>query len=208
MNFHGYDAPDWSYWRLFPVTLDEAVALSLNVDPRPQWGSGGGLFTYHLPSDRRNLARRCVGWSLPAAMPPHGQEAPCHGQNLVKLGEFARWALDRGWDIPVELRELVDNNMLSTSSDDNDEPDPPKVRAPLARRLAARLVCEQWLIGLMRDGPTKTRGEYAAEARQKFVISHRSFLHVWANAIAATGAVEWSKPGPKSQRRIDTPNKS
>jgi hypothetical protein len=147
-------------------------------------------FTQHLV-----LARRCIRETLAAAQPRHGEDH-------VALKVFARWALDLGWPIPAEMRDLVDTNMVSTKSDDADEPHPPSTAA-------AERECQKWLSGLMRERPNPmTRAQYKAEAREKFGVGTRASDRAWHAAIEETGS-DWNKPGPrKSKHRIDTPNNS
>lgn len=62
--------------------------------------------------------------------------------------------------------------------------------------------CQQWLAGLMREGPHKVRDEYFKEASSKFPgLTGRGFKRAWSNAIVnAEAAEDWSKPGRKSQK--------
>jgi hypothetical protein len=112
------DTPDWSFWRLVPtVTLFEAVALSLNLDPRvlvphPRGGRPAGLSVVRIPPPefyfRLDLARRCINETLPAAKPRYGEEH-------VTLQCFTKWSIGFGWDIPPDLEALANVNELSDS---------------------------------------------------------------------------------------------
>ena len=73
--------------------------------------------------------------------------------------------------------------------------------------ISAERDCRGWLEGLMRNGPKeKAKEEYRTEALNRFSgLSIRSFESAWKQAITNTGKVEWSRPGRRSKRRIDTP---
>jgi hypothetical protein len=60
--------------------------------------------------------------------------------------------------------------------------------------------CHRWLLQLMStSSPTKNKDSYYREAQQRFgSISRRSFDNAWATALSASGAEDWSKPGPKT----------
>jgi hypothetical protein len=96
-----YPPPDWDYWRNIPtLTLFEAVALSLNIEPRffaehpahpPSTISPiTALVRPAVFHERLDLTQRCIGETLPAAKPRDGVEH-------VTLTEFAVWATGLGW---------------------------------------------------------------------------------------------------------------
>ena len=70
--------------------------------------------------------------------------------------------------------------------------------------------CERWLVELMKGGksPEMPKADYLKAAKKNFAVSHRGFDRAWDTAIKETGNSDWSKPGRKSSRRIDTPIKS
>jgi hypothetical protein len=113
MRLDENDEPDWSYWQLVPtVTLFEAVSLSLNIDPRrlvphPAGGGSAGIAIARIPPpgfyNRLDLGRRCVGETLPAAEPRHGEEH-------VRLPSFTEWATGLGWSVPPELHDMAADN--------------------------------------------------------------------------------------------------
>lgn len=102
-------APDWSYWRGVPtVTLFEACALSLGADPKKlvphiPGGAPSGILMSLIPPEglaqRLDLAKRCLGETLPAAGPRYGEEH-------VRIPEFIQWAAALDWELPTELLEL------------------------------------------------------------------------------------------------------
>jgi hypothetical protein len=197
--------PEWAFWLLVPtVTPFEAVALSMDVDPKwlvePDGRRRSGLAWVMFPPAGfiycLELTRRCIGETLPPAQSRHGEDR-------VALRAFTRWALDLGWDLPVEMRELVDNNIVSTRSGDGDEPGPPTAHPTVA----AETKCQKWLSELMIAGPkTMTRDEYEAAGRERFRVGPRAWGRAWANAIKETGKIEWSNSGRrKSKHRTDTP---
>jgi hypothetical protein len=110
------DAPDWSFWRQVPtLTLEEAVSLSLNIDPRklvthPAGGGCAGIaISRILPPEfyrQLDLATRCIGETLPAAKSRYGKEH-------VRLYSFTRWAAGIGWDLPSALQNLTREVELS-----------------------------------------------------------------------------------------------
>ena len=63
--------------------------------------------------------------------------------------------------------------------------------------------CEQWLVGLMRDGgkKQKIKTEYRDEAMKEFGIGWRSFDRAWDHAVNDTHS-KWGKPGRRSQRGV------
>jgi hypothetical protein len=73
--------------------------------------------------------------------------------------------------------------------------------------IKAETDCQKWLLELMKkpSEPTKNRDDYRTEAIQRFGVGKRSFKRAWDNAIRKTDNLSWSRPGPKSKRRIDTP---
>jgi hypothetical protein len=106
-----YPPPNWRYWGIVPtVSLFEAVALSLNIEPR-----FFEAHPAHVPStmsliialvqppafhERLDLARRCIGETLSAANARGGEEH-------VRISDFVKWATGLGWDLPPELLELA-----------------------------------------------------------------------------------------------------
>jgi hypothetical protein len=62
---------------------------------------------------------------------------------------------------------------------------------------------QAWLEAEMRSSPSVTPGKDVMRVRAKeaeHVFSGEGFNRAWANAVTATGAVEWSKAGRKSKR--------
>jgi hypothetical protein len=109
--------PNWGTWAHVPsVTLPEAVALSLNIDPhklRPNphsWKAGRLLFQEGLEFENRlMLAERCLGETLPG--PVNKMAVRYYDTDaLVRLPEFAAWAQSVEWQIPAELARLSGND--------------------------------------------------------------------------------------------------
>jgi hypothetical protein len=107
-------APDWGWWSHVPtVTLHEAVALSLNIDPKQLRRASthaliaGRQFDEGPEFERRlALANRCLGDTLPGPL----NQLSVHYYNeaaAVRLREFARWAHSVEWRVPPELARLA-----------------------------------------------------------------------------------------------------
>jgi hypothetical protein len=98
-------APDWEWWKHVPtVTLREAVALSLDLDPARSLELRGSSERREFEK-RLALATRCYGESLEGlnrVAVGYGVAAP-----TVKLQAFAKWAMGIGLEIPGVLSELA-----------------------------------------------------------------------------------------------------
>lgn len=99
-------SPDWGWWRHVPtVTLREAVALSLNIDPARSLE----LLSFHERREfekRQALAKRCLGEGLDGPL----NWAVVHyegAEPVVSLKAFATWAIDVDWQIPAALAQLA-----------------------------------------------------------------------------------------------------
>ncbi len=70
--------------------------------------------------------------------------------------------------------------------------------------------CKEWLYNLMKkeSSPPNSKRQYEDDAIAKFNVSHRGFERSWREAVVTTGSTAWSKPGRKSQQRINTPKQS
>jgi hypothetical protein len=112
MSPYENNKPEWAFWCLLPaVKMWEAVALSLDIDPRqflphPAGGGSGGvavsLIQPPIFSERLDLANRCFGGEpLPAVQILPG------GEPKVTLQAFTRWAIGIGWPVPQELVALA-----------------------------------------------------------------------------------------------------
>lgn len=111
--------PDWIFWRAVPtVTLSEATALSLNIDPRhfhiravscPE-EPGYHHFEWNYPPDQFypliELITRCVGKTLPEATPQDAEPREVEDRR-VELVQFAAWAKGVGISLPSELSSLA-----------------------------------------------------------------------------------------------------
>ena len=123
MTEEGDDA-DWSIWRYrTDVSVSQAVALSLNIDPlapRPHiWMAGRAARRAFFVSGqafakRLFLAEQEVGKSL--AGPTNWRKNGRGAEPEVKLATFARWARSVKWGMPTELLELAGNAEQSAPS--------------------------------------------------------------------------------------------
>jgi len=116
------EAPDWGWWKHVPtVTLREAVALSLDLDP----ANIGALnfSTYREFESRLALAKRCLGESLDG--PVNRVAVWIEGDKpAIRLQAFARWAVHIiGWDVPRDLLDLAASTGQSGNSRNADEGD-------------------------------------------------------------------------------------
>jgi hypothetical protein len=130
-----YVHPDWTHWlQLETMTLKEAISLSINVDPctvriasnkvyietaadlsRPM--ARYSLSIRPAPNEfclRWDLAFRSIAISLPAVnLPAHRDRGD---QPLIEATVFVAWALEKGWKIPTDLRQLAAHDKPLRSS--------------------------------------------------------------------------------------------
>ena len=137
--------PDWDWWRHVPtVSLHEAVALSLNIDPqklrrahdliRRQFDEGPEF------ERRLALATRCLGDILSG---PVNYPAVCYFDEApaIRLRDFAAWAQSVDWQLPPELARLPARERQSANALD---PDPDeRLSLPEQVRLLARIMPEE-----------------------------------------------------------------
>jgi hypothetical protein len=97
--------PNWSQWKHIPtVTLLEGVALSLNIEPKNlcrDWTLETRVDEGREFDDRLFLAKRCLGKTLAIA-----HFVDVYDDPVVKLRDFAAWALSVGWPLPGQFSEL------------------------------------------------------------------------------------------------------
>jgi hypothetical protein len=125
--------PHWGVWRHTPTCqLWEAVALSLNIEPRQvrasDWFQQGQEFRYREGrefDDRLVIATRQAGepgglggvaMSADAVATPY-----LRSESRVDLATFAQWAAGLGWEMPAELRamaERTDAEMRDSTTED------------------------------------------------------------------------------------------
>src|SRR5687768_2225174 len=94
--------PNWNVWAHVPVRAYEAVALSLDVDPKRlkvidhSWMAGPGGNYPHAEGkefdDRLEVLRRNVS-EFDLVTVTMGEPDRCQ----LRLPEFAHWALSLGW---------------------------------------------------------------------------------------------------------------
>lgn len=187
-------APDWSIWRHIPTAkLHEAVALSLNIEPKKLRRNPRGRLT-GKPSfdegqefnDRVFLAERCLGNTLPGPVNfpamRYFDEDP-----VVRLTEFARWAVSVGWTVPSELETL---GVVTRSPDREVADSDPNEQRPKQARVqnrpasrppsrtksfwpAAREIAFEWLI---ENGCPEPGDGYQSELERhvaKWIEDHR-----------------------------------
>jgi hypothetical protein len=63
--------------------------------------------------------------------------------------------------------------------------------------IAAETRCRDWLAQQMKEYERRPHNKtwYKAQAQEKFDVGSKAFDRAWANAIAASGNTNWSKPG-------------
>ncbi|MBC8641169.1 hypothetical protein IAG25_30575 [Caballeronia sp. EK] len=100
--------PNWRRWeQLSEVTVAEAVALSLDIDPElVDWGAGANAITACGESpefnDRLFVAVRYVGIGKPLSIVSAVAQKPSI-HTMIKMEEFVAWATKRGWKVSATL---------------------------------------------------------------------------------------------------------
>ncbi len=115
-------APDWRGWRLVcAVTIEQAVALSMGIDPGllhswKFWAHRNALVEFE---NRRSMARR---WGLrgPFSIAAHYEGR----EQTIYLRAFVRYAISAGWDLPAALAELAPRDDHQPQSELRPEPGP------------------------------------------------------------------------------------
>ena len=141
--------PDWRIWRNVPeVRLWEAVALSLNIDPRQvelnphAWMSGHRSFLEAQDfKDRVFVAERNLGSTLLEPINWRGADSK------VRLSSFVKWAASVGWELPNELHALVLQPQAKTPSEENSRTKTPRrdeKRPDIKRAIEALAGSEEW----------------------------------------------------------------
>lgn len=112
-GFEKHRPPDWDVWRLVEdVRLWEAVALSLNIEPRKvqhsrnSWMHGRAVFL-----EREEFEKRLFAASRSADLPRITLPSD-PSLATVSLSEFAKWSRSIGWSIPDELAERTTESSL------------------------------------------------------------------------------------------------
>ncbi len=102
-----WPAADWGLWADMPrATLREAVLLSMNLDPRPNFTEKAGrtrpLLSDPGPEFHRRLTLGCahVGGYGPLRAVRVNQLLGARGDVEVSLPEFRAWAEGLGWPMP------------------------------------------------------------------------------------------------------------
>lgn len=125
-------APDWDHWlNMASVTVDEAIFLSLNVDPRIKsvrnLASKKGL----TESDGLKLKERLAPYTdrlsqvesalVARVLPSFIRHAPLpldRSKIQVGLQDFIKWVktLTINWDLPAELESLINAKLPTRDS--------------------------------------------------------------------------------------------
>ena len=98
--------PDWKYWRREAITLQEAILISVDIEPRDHlFGEGLSMELKEEIFQRTIIALEgaaLVGWVL-----DKGSSYPYSSYlMIIRLPLFRRWAIDdAGWDTPVEFQK-------------------------------------------------------------------------------------------------------
>jgi len=101
--------PNWDKWKLFPtLTATEAVALTLNIDPKD--AEFRGLDNFDYASDNFKFPARFG--HMPPDIAAEFEERlflfKRHFDGKLALGKLSGWALSVEWSIPPELDALSD----------------------------------------------------------------------------------------------------
>jgi len=115
-------APDWGHWlNMASVTVDEAIHLTLNVDPRintvKEFASSRGLTRVDGPNLKARLApyadrlNQSESAFFARHLLPVTQSAPLpldRSRIRIELQSFIKWVttLTSRWDLPTELESL------------------------------------------------------------------------------------------------------
>lgn len=110
--------PDWDCWSLVPfVKLTEAVALSVNVDPKLIIRMGVDYRLLHAQATpgelvsaqfhkRLLIAARALEMKEGITPRPGALPGPRIEEQGVLLRDFARWAVALEWELPSELKDM------------------------------------------------------------------------------------------------------
>lgn len=100
--------PDWSYWTMHHLSLEDAICLSINITP--DWNK----YSKHI--GRKNTISINYGYAPRFAnASSYAQDSVWRYENMdevtnqVKLSEFARWVVKEkpDWQLPSEFRALA-----------------------------------------------------------------------------------------------------
>jgi hypothetical protein len=200
-------APDWRTWKNIPtVTLYEAVALSLGIDPKKlrlnpkmQLFNAGKRYNEGAEFDARLfLVRRCLGESLPG--PINFVDVHYNDSDpMVRLSSFVEWARSVRWELPAELQQVAGcTQNAEPRSGAADEYVPPKgLRTNKAE--AAEKACRGWLIGLKERPATKDLAFSLAQAAVAGIgpLSRKAFERAWVETAPAV----WKRAGRRKKPR-------
>lgn len=178
---------DWEVWQHIPeAKLWEAVALSLNLDPRRikinrhSWMASDLIFEERKEfSDRLLVAQRnLTSGNLMARHYNSASPNVCS----VSLGEFSVWALSIGWTLPPVLTKIGE------SVGANKVQQPPPTEKPLGtreRNTIARIIAALTSMAKVDlSEPHKAAGAIEAETARLGIQVSDDTIAKWLNEAA------------------------
>jgi len=103
--------PDWSYWNVDHLSLEDAISLSVNITP--DWFHSkliGGKEKLKISFDYSRRLTNALNWAQsPDCVWRYETPHEFKATNLVKLVEFAKWAVKEkpDWQMPIEFKALT-----------------------------------------------------------------------------------------------------
>lgn len=113
--------PDWSYWNLDHLSLENAISLSINITP--DWMGNkfiGRKNTLRIAQDYTHRLPNALNWAQrPDCVWRYDNPTEFKANNKVKLSEFARWVVENkpDWVIPDEFKALGGVNKAQVQID-------------------------------------------------------------------------------------------
>jgi hypothetical protein len=176
------------------VTLHEAAALSLNIDPKQLRRAStralmaGRQFDEGPEFEQRlALAKRCLGDTLPGPV-NHMAVRYYDEPAAVRLRDFAAWAHSVEWQIPPELARVAAGGDQSGNATDP-EPDE-RLTLPEQARLLARTMPEERAKARIEESMADA-GEPQEVATECTVASHASGTRTTTDERVETACGEW-----------------
>jgi hypothetical protein len=103
--------PDWSYWNVDHLSLEDAISLSVNITP--DWFHSkliGGRGKLKISFDYSPRLTNALNWAQsPNCVWRYETPHEFKVTNQVKLVEFAKWAVKEkpDWKMPIEFKALA-----------------------------------------------------------------------------------------------------
>jgi hypothetical protein len=122
--------PDWSYWNCDHLSLDNAISLSININP--EWKTFnviGRKNTLRISFDYSPRLTNALNWAQdPNCLWRYDNPSEFKESNQVKLCEFARWVINEkpDWIIPIEFRALVKTKKVLLNENNKSKKGRPK----------------------------------------------------------------------------------